>query len=74
MRPGRRRSGRGPDLAAAEAVGVVVPAVVASAAEGKITDIEKAIRVLERKIRRDGIFRELKTLRFYEKPSIKKKR
>jgi len=53
---------------------VVVPAVVASAAEGKITDIEKAIRVLERKIRRDGIFRELKTRRFYEKPSIKKKR
>jgi len=73
VRPGRRRSGRGPDLAA-EAVGVVVPAVVASAAEGKITDTEKAIRVLERKIRRDGIFRELKNRRFYEKPSIKKKR
>ena len=55
-------------------MGVVVPAVVASAAEGKITDTEKAIRVLERKIQRDGIFRELKTRRFYEKPSIKKKR
>ena len=37
-------------------------------------DIEKAIRVLKRKIQRDGIFRELKNRLFYEKPSIKKKR
>ena len=37
-------------------------------------DIEKAIRVLKRKIQRDGIFRELKNRRFFEKPSIKKKR
>jgi small subunit ribosomal protein S21 len=37
-------------------------------------DIEKAIRVLKRKIQRDGIFRELKNRRFSEKPSIKKKR
>jgi small subunit ribosomal protein S21 len=37
-------------------------------------DIEKAIRVLKRKIQRDGILRELKNRRFYEKPSIKKKR
>lgn len=37
-------------------------------------DVEKAIRVLKRKIQRDGIFRELKNRRFYEKPSIKKKR
>jgi small subunit ribosomal protein S21 len=37
-------------------------------------DIEKAIRFLKRKIQRDGIFRELKNRRFYEKPSIKKKR
>jgi small subunit ribosomal protein S21 len=37
-------------------------------------DIEKAIRVLKRKIQRDGIFRELKNRRSYEKPSIKKKR
>ena len=40
--------------------------------EGK--DIEKAIRILKRKIQRDGIFRELKNRRFYEKPSLKKKR
>ena len=37
-------------------------------------DIEKAIRLLKRKIQRDGIFRELKNKRFYEKPSLKKKR
>ncbi|NTW57846.1 MAG: 30S ribosomal protein S21 [Nitrospirae bacterium] len=36
--------------------------------------MEKAIRVLKRKIPRDGIFRELKNRRFYEKPSLKKKR
>lgn len=40
--------------------------------EGK--DVEKALRVLKRKIQRDGIFRELKNRRFYEKPSLKKKR
>ena len=28
-------------------------------------DFEKAIRVLKRKIQRDGIFRELKNRRFY---------
>ncbi len=37
-------------------------------------DIEKALRLLKRKIQRDGIFRELKNKRFYEKPSLKKKR
>jgi small subunit ribosomal protein S21 len=37
-------------------------------------DVEKAIRDLKRKIQRDGIFRDLKNRRFYEKPSLKKKR
>jgi len=37
-------------------------------------DIEKAIRLLKRKIQRDGLLRELKNRRFYEKPSLKKKR
>jgi small subunit ribosomal protein S21 len=35
-------------------------------------DIEKAIRVLKRKIQRDGIFRELKNRRSYEKPPSKR--
>jgi small subunit ribosomal protein S21 len=59
---------------AVAAAGVVVPAAVASAAEEKIVDIEKAIRVLKRKIQRVGIFRELNNRMFYEKPFIKKKR
>ncbi|MCK9420068.1 MAG: 30S ribosomal protein S21 [Nitrospirae bacterium] len=37
-------------------------------------NIEKAIRLLKRKMQNDGLFRELKNRRFYEKPSIKKKR
>jgi small subunit ribosomal protein S21 len=38
------------------------------------SNIEKAIRLLKRKIQNDGIFREQKNKRFYEKPSLKKKR
>jgi len=34
-------------------------------------DIEKALKLLKRKIQRDGLFRELKNRRFYEKPSLK---
>jgi small subunit ribosomal protein S21 len=37
-------------------------------------DIEKAIRLLKRKMQHDGLFRELKNRSFYEKPSLKKKR
>jgi small subunit ribosomal protein S21 len=37
-------------------------------------NIEKALRLLKRKMQNDGLMRELKNRRFYEKPSIKKKR
>ncbi len=37
-------------------------------------DVEKALKLLKRKIQRDGLFRELKNRRFYEKPSLRKKR
>ncbi len=37
-------------------------------------DIEKALRNLKKKLQLDGIFGELKKRRFYEKPSVKKKR
>ena len=37
-------------------------------------NIEKAIRLLKRKMQNDGLSRELKNRRFYEKPSLKKKR
>ncbi len=43
--------------------------------EVKVTDdLEKAIRVLKRKIARNGILKELKKRRFYEKPSERRKR
>jgi len=32
-------------------------------------DLEKAMRVLKRKLQRDGVFRRLKAKRSYEKPS-----
>jgi small subunit ribosomal protein S21 len=37
-------------------------------------DVEKAIKMLKRKLQNDGLFRDLKTRSFYEKPSEKKKR
>jgi small subunit ribosomal protein S21 len=37
-------------------------------------DVEKAIKVLKNKLAKSGLFKELKTRRFYEKPSVKKKR
>ena len=37
-------------------------------------NLEKAIRVLKRKLIREGVFKELKARRYYEKPSEKKKR
>ncbi len=36
--------------------------------------LDKAMRVLKRKLIREGVFKELKSRRFYEKPSEKKKR
>jgi len=37
-------------------------------------NIEKALRVLKKKLQREGIFREMKERRHFEKPSEKKKR
>ena len=37
-------------------------------------DIEKAIKVLKKKMQLEGVQRELKNRRYYEKPSDKKKR
>ena len=37
-------------------------------------DIEKALRTLKKKLQLDGVFGELKKRRFYEKPSVKKKK
>lgn len=37
--------------------------------EVKNNDLEKALRQLKKKMQREGIFREMKLRRFYEKPS-----
>ena len=37
-------------------------------------NLEKAMRVLKRKLIREGLFKELKSRRFYEKPSELRKR
>jgi small subunit ribosomal protein S21 len=36
-------------------------------------DIENALKKLKRKLEREGLFREIKKRRFYQKPSVKKK-
>lgn len=37
------------------------------------SDLEKALKLLKRKLQRDGLMGELKKRRFYEKPSVKLK-
>ena len=37
-------------------------------------NVEKAIRVLKKKIQKDGLMRELRQRQYYEKPSAKKRR
>ena len=37
-------------------------------------NIDQALRVLKKKMQREGVFREMKLRRDYEKPSEKKKR
>ncbi|MEO4045262.1 30S ribosomal protein S21 [Hoeflea sp. CAU 1731] len=37
-------------------------------------DVEQALRVLKRKMQREGMFRELRRRRAYEKPSMKRAR
>ncbi|WP_319386414.1 MAG: 30S ribosomal protein S21 [Roseibium sp.] len=37
-------------------------------------DVDKALRVLKKKLQREGLFREMKAKRAYEKPSEKRAR
>lgn len=37
-------------------------------------NVEQALRVLKKKMQREGLFREIKMRRNYEKPSVKKAR
>ncbi len=38
------------------------------------SNLDKAMKILKRKLIKEGLFKELKTRRYYEKPSEKKKR
>lgn len=37
-------------------------------------NVEGALKVLKRKLQKEGLFREIKRRKFYEKPSVKEKR
>ena len=37
-------------------------------------NVEKAIRVLKKKIQKDGLMRELRQRQYYEKPTLKRRR
>ncbi len=37
-------------------------------------NLEKAMKILKRKLIKEGLFKELKSRRYYEKPSERKKR
>ncbi|HWJ88861.1 MAG TPA: 30S ribosomal protein S21 [Pelagibacterium sp.] len=37
-------------------------------------NVDQALRVLKKKLQREGVFREMKVRRFYEKPSEKRAR
>ena len=37
-------------------------------------NVEQALRALKRKLQRDGLFREMKMRKHFEKPSLRRKR
>lgn len=37
-------------------------------------DVERALKSLKNKLQKEGLFKEIKKRKFYEKPSVKKKR
>ena len=41
--------------------------------EVRNNNVEKALRVMKKKMKRDGIFQELKDRQYYQKPSFKKR-
>ena len=42
--------------------------------EVRNNNVEKALRVLKKKLQKDGLFRDLRLRQHYEKPSLKKQR
>ena len=37
-------------------------------------NVDRAMRILKKKLQREGVFREMKLRRFFEKPSVRKAR
>ncbi len=37
-------------------------------------DVDRALKTLKNKLQKEGLFREIKNRKYYEKPSVKKKR
>jgi len=37
-------------------------------------DVERGLKMLKNRLQKDGLFREIKNRRFYQKPSVKRKR
>jgi small subunit ribosomal protein S21 len=66
--PGRRR----PSAAWEGAIHSVTQANVEIRVHGN--QVEKALKVFKRKLARDGVLKDIKRLRYYEKPSIRRKR
>ena len=42
--------------------------------EVRNNNVDKALRVLKKKLQKDGLFRELRLRQHYEKPSLKRQR
>jgi small subunit ribosomal protein S21 len=53
----------------------LMEAFIGKPVEVEVRDsLEKAMKILKQKMSKEGILQELKRRRFYEKPSVKKKR
>jgi small subunit ribosomal protein S21 len=37
-------------------------------------NVDQALRVLKKKLQREGVFREMRRMEYYEKPSVRKAR
>ena len=69
------------DAAGAQEVGVAIPGCrrgrnqLGKPLEVEVRDsLEKAMKILKQKMSKEGILQEVKRRRFYEKPSVKRKR
>jgi small subunit ribosomal protein S21 len=65
---GRKRAGRYCSRASPEGVPTIVNVVV------RDNNVDQALKALKKKMQREGVFREMKLRRAYEKPSERKAR